>query len=168
MKCALRVTRIILDTYSHDSWATWDLLPTFTSHCFQSSSFLFTTSHSSHGLFPATWLFTSAPFILLGDFRSPVHDPANALLPSCLMPWLPVTFLSSQLWQLFAIVTPWTRSLPVTTLAISHPNLSSSSTPAAESFPIMATSNVSLRVSLDTQSLFLSSSLSCLDTMTHH
>lgn len=94
-------------------------------------------------------------------------------LPSCLMPSLPVTFLSSQLWRLPSIVIPWKYSLQV----ISHQfcNLHAnvlplgSSTHIAESFPVMWPLTHHLYLSLDTQSFFLSSSLSCLDYfMTHY
>lgn len=85
------------------------------------------------------------------------------------MPSLPVTFLSSQFWWLPSIVIPWTQvtSHQVCNL---HPNILSlgSGTHVAESFPIMRPLTHHLYLSLDTQSLFLSSSLSCLDSMTHY
>lgn len=59
-------------------------------HCFQSSTFLFTTPHSSHGASPAVSLFTAIPFVLLDTSRSVcviILSPPNDLMLS-----LSVTF----------------------------------------------------------------------------
>ena len=67
-----------------------------------------------HNLSFITWSMFWCATLHFISFHSPwrlQHPP-----PSCLMPSLPETFLSSQRWRLPSIVIPWTYSLQV----ISH------------------------------------------------